>query len=45
AIFNDVTYVIDTCEMARFAPVTEVSDEAFYNRTADLIENLEGRLK
>ena len=45
AIFNDVTYVIDTCEMARFAPVTEVSDEVFYKRTAELIENLEGRLK
>lgn len=42
---NDVTYVIDTCEMARFAPVTEVSDEVFYKRTAELIENLEGRLK
>ncbi|MGB6037181.1 MAG: BatD family protein [Cryomorphaceae bacterium] len=42
---NDVTYVIDTCETARFAPVTETSDEVFYKRTAELIENLEGRLK
>jgi hypothetical protein len=31
--------------MARFAPVTEVSDEVFYKRTAELIENLEERLK
>jgi hypothetical protein len=45
ATINDVTYVIDTCEMARFAPVTEVSDEVFYKRTAELIENLEERLK
>ncbi|MCZ4408518.1 BatD family protein [Cryomorphaceae bacterium 1068] len=45
ATVNDVTYVIDTCEMARFAPVTETSDEVFYKRTAELIENLEGRLK
>jgi len=45
ATVNDVTYVIDTCEMARFAPVTEVSDEVFYKRTAELIENLEERLK
>ncbi len=45
ATVNDVTYVIDTCEMARFAPVTETSDEVFYKRTAELIETLEGRLK
>ena len=45
AAVNDVTYVIDTCETARFAPVTETSDEVFYKRTAELIENLEGRLK
>ena len=45
ATVNDVMYVIDTCETARFAPVTETSDEVFYNRTAELIENLEGRLK
>lgn len=45
AVVKDVTYVIDTCEMARFAPVTETSDEVFYKRTAELIENLEGRLK
>lgn len=45
ATIKDVTYVIDTCEMARFAPVTEVSDEVFYKRTAELIENLEGKLK
>jgi HEPN domain-containing protein len=45
AVINDVSYVINTCETARFAPVTETSDEVFYNRTAELIENLEGRLK
>ena len=45
SVVNDVTYVIDTCEMARFAPVTEVSDDIFYKRTAELIENLEGKLK
>jgi len=42
---NDATYVIDTCEMARFAPVTDVSNEMFYKRTAELIENLEDKLK
>jgi hypothetical protein len=45
SVLNDVVYVIDTCEMARFAPMTEVSDEVFYKRTAELIENLEEKLK
>ncbi|MEM9053615.1 MAG: BatD family protein, partial [Bacteroidota bacterium] len=45
SVVNDVTYVIDTCEMARFGPVTEVSDDIFYKRTAELIENLEGKIK
>jgi hypothetical protein len=45
ATINEVNYVIETCEMARFAPVTEVSDDVFYKRTAELIENLEEKLK
>lgn len=42
---QEVIYLIETCEMARFAPVTEQSDEVFYSRTADFIEKLEGLFK
>jgi hypothetical protein len=37
--------VIETCEMARFAPAAEQSDNSFYQRTVSLIEKLEGILK
>lgn len=37
--------VIETCEMARFAPTAQESDEAFYRRTVQLIENLEGSIQ
>ncbi len=37
--------IIETCEMARFAPVTEQSDFSFYKRTEGLIEKLEGSIK
>jgi hypothetical protein len=37
--------VIETCEMARFAPAAEQSDNSFYQRTVSLIEKLEGILR
>ena len=42
---QEVIYLIETCEMARFAPVTGQSDEVFYGRTAEFIEKLEGLFK
>lgn len=42
---QEVIYLIETCEMARFAPVTGQSDEVFYGRTAEFIEKLEAMFK
>jgi len=36
---------LDTCEMARFAPVTDVQSNSFYGETVTLIEKLESNLK
>lgn len=44
-MIQEVIYLIETCEMARFAPVTGQSDEVFYGRTAEFIEKLEGLFK
>ena len=48
-IEEEVSYealrIIETCEMARFAPVTEQSDFSFYKRAVGLIEKLEGSIK
>lgn len=37
--------LIETCEMARFAPVGNESDEAFYQRATQCIEKLENHFK
>ncbi len=36
---------LDSCEMARFAPVTGMSEEEFYNQAATLIEKLENSIQ
>lgn len=45
ASINEAIHLIETCEMARFAPITEMSDQVFYKRTQELIENLDEKLK
>lgn len=45
ATTNEAIHLIETCEMSRFAPVTETSDQVFYKRTQELIENLDEKLK
>lgn len=42
---QEAVYLIETCEMARFAPVTGESDAVFYERTSEFIEKLEAHFK
>jgi hypothetical protein len=44
-IANEATYIIETCELARFAPVSGQSDQMFYTRVSEFIEKLEGTFK
>ncbi len=44
-VVQEVMYIIEVCEMARFSPVTEQSDNVFYQRTVELIEKLDELLK
>ncbi len=45
ALVQEALYIIETCEMARFSPVTEQSDKVFYQRTVEFIEKLDELLK
>lgn len=45
AVVTETLELIETCEMARFAPVGNESDEAFYQRTSQCIEKLENHFK
>lgn len=42
---REAVYLIETCEMARFAPAAGQSDAVFYERTAEFIEKLEAHFK
>lgn len=44
-LIHDLTSTIETCDMARFAAVHNVSDEEFYTQTVKLISKLDNRIK
>ncbi len=44
-LVQEVIYIIETCEVGRFAPVGDSSDSAFYARVMDFIEKLEAKFK
>ncbi|HET6243665.1 MAG: protein BatD [Bacteroidetes bacterium] len=44
-IIDKVALTIDLCEMARFAPVTDISVKTVYSDTTEVIAKLEGELK
>jgi hypothetical protein len=45
ALIDQLASTLDTCEMARFAPTTQSSEQTFYDQTVKLIESLENQLK
>lgn len=44
-IINKVTNTLDLCEMARFAPITDISVQTVYNDTVEVITQIEDQLK
>lgn len=42
---EELNFLIETCEMARFSPITEQSNKAFYDRTVALIQKLDTAIK
>ncbi len=42
---NELIAVLDRCEMARFAPVSDTTEQAIYDQSANIIRQLEGHLK
>lgn len=44
-VIDNLAETLDTCEMARFAPAANTSEQAFYDQTVKLIETLESQLK
>lgn len=44
-LIHELSSTVETCEMARFAAVTEMSDRDFYEQTVKLISKLDSRLK
>lgn len=45
SLIHELSETIETCEMARFAAVTEMSNREFYNQTVKLISKLDSRIK
>ncbi|NEN25641.1 protein BatD [Cryomorpha ignava] len=44
-LIHELSDTIETCEMARFAAVAEMSNREFYNQTVKLISKLDSRIK
>ena len=44
-LITELSQTIETCEMARFAAITEMTNREFYEQTVKLISKLDSRIK